>query len=230
MTDITRGSRWAALFAFAFFAGISCGSSVTVGLPATSNSGNCIPFGCPGLFGTTTYQEVYSGAAFPGSFVIEEIDLFNTEDLNGGMPAGGTYKFSLSYTSESPGSLDLTNPANNIGPGSLLFFSGPLPSLSGGELQFPGVPFSYNPALGNLLLTVTISGGTDGSPTLYLDQSQTQAQTGRAYFGTITGGNDAGGLVTQFDSVVPEPGSLVLVLTGLGVVGLRPFVRIRRRT
>jgi|HubBroStandDraft_1064217.scaffolds.fasta_scaffold431890_1 hypothetical protein len=108
MTNITRGSRWAALFAFAFFAGILCGSSGTVGLPALSDTRNCIPFGCP-------------------------------------------------------------------------------------------------PAL-------------------------VQAQDGRAYFGTTTGGNDVGGLVTQFDSVVPEPGSLVLVLTGFGVVGLRLFVRVRRRT
>ena len=231
MTDM-RGSRWAALFAFAFFTRILCGSSVTVGLPAESASGNCVPFGCPALLGTTTYQEVYSNAAFPDSFVIEEIDFFDTEFVTGGVPAAGKYTFSLSYTSESPGSLNTTNPANNIGSGSQLFFNGTLPSLSGSELQFAGVPFSYNPALGNLLLTVTMSGGTDSSPTFYLDQSQTQAQTGRAYFGTTTDGNDAGGLVTQFDSPdspVPEAGSLVLVLTGFGLVGLRQFVRARRR-
>ena len=232
MTYITRGSRWVALFGL--FAGILCGSSVTVGLPASSGTGNCIPFGCPALFGTTTYQEVYSGAAFPGSSVIDEIDFFSTEYLNGGVPAAGTYTFSLSYTSKSPGSLNLINPANNIASGSQLFFSGAMPSLSGSELQFAGVPFSYNPALGNLLLTVTISGGTDGSPTFYLDESQTQSQTDRAYFGTTTDGNDGFGLVTQFDdavdSVVPEPGSLLLVLTGFGVIGLRSLVRVRRRT
>ena len=61
-----------------------------------------------------------------------------------------------------------------------------------------------------------------------------ELQTGSAYFGTIngvpvSGGNDIGGLVTQFTytlpSTVPEPGSALLVVAGALVLG---FVRLGR--
>ncbi|HEV2494198.1 MAG TPA: hypothetical protein VG204_14120 [Terriglobia bacterium] len=173
-------------------------SNVEVGLPAISGNGNCIPFGCPAQFGTTTYQQVYASNALPGVVNITGIDFLNTQLLNGAVPAGGTYALSLSYTAKSPGGLDLSNPANNVTSGSKAFSSGPLPAFSDGMMAFTGTPFAYNPALGNLLLTVQISGGIDSSPLLFLDEAQTQAQTGRAYFGTVTNGNDAGGLVTAF--------------------------------
>ncbi|HEY6344690.1 MAG TPA: hypothetical protein VIY49_24610 [Bryobacteraceae bacterium] len=201
-------------------------SSVVIGLPAIVDSGNCIPFGCDALFGTTTYQQVYTASAFSGPFDIDGIDFFNTQFLNGGLPGGGVYTFTLSYTSESPGALNLTNPLNNIGSGSQEFFSGALPAISGDLMSFAGTPFLYNPALGNLLLTVTITGGTNGSTILYLDQSQSAAQTSRAYFGTDTGGNDPG-LVTQFDSAVPEPSFLIPTLTSLGILG---YIRKRKRS
>jgi hypothetical protein len=48
-----------------------------------------------------------------------------------------------------------------------------------------------------------------------------------AYFGVqngvpVSGGNDIGGLVTGFDYAsftTPEPGSLLLVLAGIGLIG-----------
>jgi hypothetical protein len=177
--------------------------TVVVGLPAFPSSGNCIPFGCPAHFGTTTYQQVYASNTFPGAVSITGIDFLNTQFLNGAVPAGGTYTLSLSYTSKSPGVLDLTNPANNITSGSQTFFSGTLPAISDGVMAFTGTPFAYDPALGNLLLTVRVSGGIDSS--LFLDFSQTPTtQTGRAFFGTTTGGND-GGLVTAFITAVTAP-------------------------
>jgi len=148
---------------------------------------------------------------------ITGIDFFNTQFI-GGAPATGAYDLSLSYTSKPVGALDTTNPANNITSGSQPFSNGSLPGLSGGMLDFTGTPFSYDPAGGNLLLTVTISGGADGSPILYLDQAQTQLQTSFAFFGTVQGGNFAGGLVTEFvTSTVPEP-SLVFPLTAILIV------------
>jgi hypothetical protein len=191
-----------------------CASSIKVGLPATVGFGNCIPFGCPGFFGTTTYQEVYESSAFSGVFDIGTIDFFSIQ-VPGGAPAIGNYNLTLSYTSKLPGGLDLTNPSSNIGTRTQGFFDGSLPSLSGDMLSITGTPFIYDPAIGDLLLTVAISGGGNGS--IAFDFSQTQSQTGRAFFGTHPGGNDEGGLVTQFDTpeVIPEPDLSPFLLTGI---------------
>src|SRR5215813_11869025 len=162
---------------------------------------------------------------------ITGVDFFNTE-LPGGTLDSGTFSFSLAYTSRSPGGLDLTNPLNNITSGSQAFFSGSLPGLLGGILDITGTPFLYNPTLGNLLLTVTVSGAVDGSPLFaFLDFSQTQVETSRAVFrnppfGNI--GNDGGALVTKFvTSPVPEPSSVFSLATALGIF---LFARLLKRS
>lgn len=198
-------------------------AGVVVGLPAVVGNGDCIPFGCPATFGTTTYQQVYSSAAFSGSIDINTIAFFNTEYLNGGKPASGTYGLSFSYTSKAVGALDTVNPANNITSGSQAFFSGSLPGISGGELTFAGSSFLYNPTLGNLLLTVSVSSGADGGLFLDMYDSSLQIgppQTSRAYFGEWDGGNDFIALVTEFDNV-PEPNTMLLLAIGIGA--LVPF-------
>jgi hypothetical protein len=165
------------------------------------------------------------------------------------VPAGGTYTLTFSYTSAAPGGLDITNPNNNIGSGSEVFFTGTLPALvaDGSEniMAFAGTPFAYDPADGNLLLTVTVTGGSQSSPFLYLDEAQCGPDTicpmgsnvvsSNAYFGNVqgspvNGGNDIGGIITAFDYTVttgipgnptPEPASLLLVLAGIGVIAYR---------
>jgi len=214
-------------------------SSLLVGDPPTLGTGNCDPFGCPSFFGLGTFQEVYSSSAFAstGELTITELSFFDFQVHNGGVPSGDTFTLSLSYTSNAPGSLDLNNPNNNITSGSQTFFSGLLPSLvtvpGGHELNISGTPFDYNPADGNLLLTVTMTGPTNGQPPLYLDFSACGPQTtcppgssvltSSAYFGSTNGGNNIGGLITQFtygnSSPTPEPSSLLLVLAGVGLIG-----------
>ncbi len=208
-------------------------------------TGNCDPFGCPDFFGLGTYQQVYLSTAFPNTIAIAGLTFYDSQVGNGGTPSSGTYTLSFSYTSFNPGSLDLTNPSNNVTSGSQGFFTGTLPSLvpqgTGSWLVLMGTPFVYNPADGNLLLTVTVSGDTPTVPALYLNESQCGPLTpcppgstvvsSNAYFGNVNGspvngGNDSGGLVTGFDyTTVPEPGSLLLVLGGAGLI----WLQIRRR-
>jgi len=224
------------------FAGASLqAGNLVLGNPPAPGTGDCDPFGCPGFFGLGTYQQVYSSTAFPGTITIDSLAFFQGQVVNnGGEPAGGTYTLSFAYTSAAPGELSLTGPGQNIGSGSEDFFTGTLPALTadGADnlLGFTGTPFTYNPADGNLLLTVAVTGATNTQPYLYLDTAQCGPQTvcemgstpvsSDAYFGHVNGGNDDGGLVTGFDYTsptnslpTPEPGSLLLVLAGIGLIG-----------
>ncbi|HLY18561.1 MAG TPA: PEP-CTERM sorting domain-containing protein [Bryobacteraceae bacterium] len=222
------------------FTGVALRANIlVVGDPPMLGTGNCDPFGCPGFLGLSTYQQVYLSSAFPSSISIVGLTFYEGQVHNGGQPAGGSYTLSFSYTTFAPGSLDLTNPNNNISSSSENFFSGALPTLTpeggGNFLVISGTPFVYNPADGNLLLTVTVTGGTNSGTPLFLNESVCGPQTicpqgssvvtGNAYFGNANGGNDIGGLVTGFDystsPTTPEPGTLISALAGFGLIAYR---------
>jgi hypothetical protein len=216
-------SRWILGSAFLSLGFGLQASSFVIGEPPLIAIGNCDPFGCPEFFGLGTYQQVYAYSAFPGATTITGLSFYSDQVPNGAEPAGGTFTLSLSYTNSGPGDLNLTNPNANISSGSQVYFAGSLPFLAQNTLDFGGAPFAYNPALGNLLLTVTVTNPSDRALTLYLDQASLATQTTNAYFGTfdgqpISGGNDMGGLMTGFTVVssiaTPEPGSLLLMLAG----------------
>jgi hypothetical protein len=231
-------------------------SSVLVGNPPLIDTGNCDPFGCPHTFGLVTYEQVYLASAFPGPMNIYGLTFFDGQVLNGGQEGSGNFSVSLSYTPVAPGALNLTTPTANVGSDSQTFFGGALPALvqepTGQELIIPETPtltpFAYNPADGNLLLTVTVSGTVaNGSPALFLNQSAcgpktgcrsggTSVVSGYAYYGTlngapVSGGNDFGGLVTEFDYAspvpTPEPASWPLALGGMVILAYWTY---RRRT
>jgi hypothetical protein len=226
------------------FTGLSLqAGTLVLGNPPVALTGNCDPFGCPAFFGLGTYQQVYLNSAFPSAMTIDDLSFLQGQvPNNGGQPAGGMYTLSFSYTTDAPGDLNLTNPSDNIGADSATFFTGTLPALSAGPdgnlLSFSGTPFAYDPAAGNLLLTVSVTGAKNSTPFLYLDQAQcgplttcpagSSVVTSNAYFGVANGGNNIGGLVSIFDyttttgiSPTPEPASLLLVLAGIGLIAFQ---------
>ena len=212
-------------------------TTTIVGTPASTATGNCDPFGCPAFFGLGTYQQVYASSAFAGlgAVDIEDIGFFQSQVLNnGGTLGGGTFTISLSYTTEAPGSLTIASgPTANVEAGTDdVFFTAPLPAmtpyLSENILTFAGTPFAYDPSLGNLLMTVSVTGATNTPPFVFLDVSgaSSAALTSSAYFGSMNAAN-SGGLVTGFNttpqegSAVPEPASVLLVVAGIGLIGYR---------
>jgi hypothetical protein len=98
-------------------------------------------------------------------------------------------------------------------------------------LTFTGAPFLYNPSEGNLLLDISIAGGSGGNGVAFEENDGVGDSLARYQnFGTNNG--DGYGLVTQFDSSpaadTPEPGMLALVACGLAAMALT--VRLRRRS
>ena len=101
----------------------------------------------------------------------------------------------------------------------------------GSSYTFSFNQFTYNSSLGNLLLEIIANGQDNvpsGSGNSYMEADETGSVTNRAF--CIGAGNlkcfaDPIGLVTTF-GIVPEPGSLVTVLSSL--VGLAGAFRWKK--
>lgn len=208
---------------FLLFGGaLASAATITIGAPGDANNGDCAPFGC-----AVEYQQVFGAGQFfgLGPISITSLTFFNNNFVPGDI-APATYSFFLSTTSAAVNGLDATF-ANNLGADNALFFSGALGGPIGATNQFTiaGAPFAYNPANGNLLMTIT-SDGTGQEFSVFLDfASGAAAGTfSRAYSFDTSGvagflESDTG-LVTQFsydtlNTEVPEPRSLAMVLTGV---------------
>ncbi|MCZ6793785.1 MAG: PEP-CTERM sorting domain-containing protein, partial [Planctomycetota bacterium] len=94
-------------------------------------------------------------------------------------------------------------------------------------------PFFYDPSAGNLLLDVRNFVGASTSIGFFDATGSASDSTSRVYsvggVNNVTAlNNNTAGLVTQFDiAPIPEPGSVVLVATGLGCMAF--WRRGRRR-
>lgn len=212
------------------FMGIADAGPLVIGDPP--NDQNCFPFGCE--FRTSSrYQQVYSSAAFPGPILIREIEFYQaiTGDLN-----IGSFEFYLSTTSLPVNGLDILDFDSNLGADNSLFAVVPFNgahSFAPSVLSIRGNPFLYNPELGNLLLDIIIPGGAtrpapDGFPPAFHDSAFFYANTSGVFSRAHNFGEhfENLGLVTGFNTVIPEP--LSLNLLGAGIAGTIASLRRRR--
>jgi len=195
-------------------------AAITIGTPDTV--GNCFPFGCVG-FGSapgTRYQQVYEADQFPDPIAINEIR-FHLDDVRGPLVAG---IFRISLATTPLGVNELT--PNFDGNYSLdrEFFSTTV--LSGAipvePLSFSGAQFVYNPADGNLLLDIEISGishpdglGESGNGVFFESMRFNTDTFSRVSDFSPDPASEAlsgRGLVTTF---VPQPNTGILVALGL---------------
>ena len=205
MLFITRRTILAfPLFLLAAFGPSANAGSIVIG---TNNFGNFIPF-FGGYGGGVEYQELYGAAAFSGPIAITSIGFASAGTGSG----TDNVTISLSTTSATLASPSGTFSANR-GADFTQVFSGPisLTAANNGsfDLIFSTSVFNYDPSQGNLLLDVIINTSTGGIPF----ESGSNSQVSRVYQGSAgpTGNPSAGnGLVTQFGTGTPEPGSLWL--------------------
>jgi PEP-CTERM motif len=215
---------------------VSRAGSVTVG---NFDNGNCYPLMCNDS-GTSSgqsidYQQVYGSSAFSGSTTINSVTWYFASEFGGNATLlGGSYTFYWGYAAlNSVNNLSTTLADNYIGGANLI---GTADVPAGGISDDPTVtlsgftPFTYDPADGNLLLEIVVSGQdnvANGSGNGYNESDDTGTITSRAYCVTNIGCfADGTGLVTTFGtstSSTPEPSSLLLL--GSGLLGLAGAIR-----
>jgi PEP-CTERM motif len=204
-------------------------------------SNNCIPFTCRGV---NRYQQIYDAAGFNGAsgilgaiaFRLDEADQFQDGPFgtidNGSFSLHLDLLVTLSHTSETS-----TTVLNQLVDGSdpTVVWDGFVDwnavQLPGGGLNAFDLIIDFNDLFAydgaqSLLLDIQIR-NADAIPgqvsPRFLDAAGFPPGSGPAPFGRVwtepglTGFSQSYGLVTQFDFVhtVPEPGTLLLLLTGL---------------
>lgn len=175
------------------------------------------------------YQQVYASSQFTGPVLIGQIAF--RPDTSGGTAFSrslSSVQLTLSATSAAPDGLSTTF-AGNIGPGSNIVFSGAL-TISVAYLPGPGStrafdivinllkPFSYNPALGNLLMDVLNSSQENSFINIFFDAEVTtgdaisRISTTGGQPATRTGTANSAGLITRFITLsLPEPSTVFLI-------------------
>lgn len=236
-------NRAAVLLLSSSVALLSASAQVTVGTPG-AGQGTTYPFGQSAGF--TRFQEFLSASYFSAPLNINAVTFYRTANTTGTFQQG-TFALYLNSTTTTLANYSFSNPSANetvanrklIGTVTIPNATTTAPTLtfSGGGM------FSYNPAMGNLLIDV------DFTPI------GSQFATGRATFDTFSDpvGNQSNLVATASDpnvpfgntasargqglvvtlgvasTVVPEPSTVVLMAAGFAglavVAGRRKMLR-----
>jgi hypothetical protein len=219
-------------FGLSLLASSGFAQSVTIGNPPDSGNGNSFPFG----FSIAAYQQVYAAGDFSGPITINGLSFFNTAFTAGSIQTA-TYNIQLSTTSAPVNGLSNTFAAN-LGADNTMVFLGTLSGAAAPNFTISTTPFNYQPANGNLLLTIFKTNITGPNSSVFLDARNGTAAGlfSRKYaFSSTTTAENAGfdsnwGIVTRFNaSAVPEPGTLALLFGSGMTVTLFAARRLRRR-
>jgi len=188
---------------------------------------NAFPFSTlPSYYGyaSTRYQQVYASSSFAGPIDIRQLVFYASSNTLAPI-LDGTIQVYLSVTDRGVNGISYRPFDDNLGTDTRLFATlGGGSTLSGTELVIGGLPFHYDPAMGNLLLDLRVSGATAGHTGPFFAALSGSGSDPMPFsrwhdFGS---GYDDQGLVTGFRSSVAEPGTLVLLCLGLaGIVVVR---------
>lgn len=239
-------------------------ADIIVGAPGDPGVGDCFPFGCPQLDSFSNaipsdYQEIFDSSLFPGPITITGLTFFlnnfdNTDPITGAPIVSDTiypanYTITLSIAAIAVDGLDPLL-ENNIDPTTAqTFYVGTPGDPNPGDTQFtiPGIPFLYDPSVGNLLMDISMvpNDPTNITSTMFPDVNSSSGGLFSSGFdsdphpsgcpdgsaGVTTGcTNSDYGLVVGLDTpaipAAPEPATVWL---GLGVLGAIALKRRRSR-
>jgi hypothetical protein len=201
---------------------VSPAQAVVIGTADTTNS---YPFGSSG--GGYYYQQIYSAASFTAPLNINQITFYNSLSPSTSTPLSDTFTVYLSTSSAAISTFDTSAFAFPDATFTQVFSDG-LSAIVNGQLNLALTSaFNYNPALGNLVLTVRdFTAGSGGN--LFLDADQNVGTTNMRISAFPYDFNQ--GLVTGFNAdatAVPEPATWAMMIAGFGLVGVS--VRRKRR-
>ncbi len=193
---------------------VSPAQALVIGTADTTNS---YPFGSSGA--GYYYQQIYSASSFSGPLSINLISFYNSLSPSTVTPLTDTFTLYLSTTNAAVSTFD-TNAMSYPDGTFTQVFTGTLGSLVNGRLDIAlQTAFNYNPAAGNLVLTVKdFDLGSGGN--LFLDADKNVGVTNERIYAYGYDFNQ--GLVTGFNDAVasvPEPATWAMMIVGFGLVG-----------